>query len=182
MVKTYPGGQTALAGLEKRLTGSVPDDSAIPNPVRKSVRWMLAGAGITSVLALFWVVVAIADKNALTNASGKKLTNGQFAGGVAEIFVEFLVPAVVWVVMARYNRAGQNWARIVASLLCALNTYDSYRLVNSLSGGMTLTVIDIVYIVLTLASWVVGVIAIALLWRAESTAYIKARTAARTSA
>ncbi len=37
----------------------------------------------------------------------------------------------------------------------------------------------IVYIVFTLALWVVGVIAIALIWRSESSAYYRARSAAR---
>lgn len=179
MLKTSSGGQTGFAGLEKRLTGRVPDDSDIPGPVRKSVRWMLAGGAITAVLAVFWVIVAVADKNALTNSNGQKLTSGQFAGGVAEIFVEFLVPAVIWVLMARFNRAGANWARWVASVLCAINTFDAYRLVNSLHGGITLTVVDIVYIALTLVIWLIGVIATALLWRTESTAYFRARAAAR---
>lgn len=170
---------SALGGLEKRLTGRVPDDSVIPSPVRKSVRFMLAGGATTTVLAVFWVIVAIADKNALTNASGKKLTSSEFTGGVVEIFVEFLVPAIIWVLMARFNRSGQNWARIVASVLCAINTYDAFRLVNSLTGGETFTVIDVVYIVLSLATWVIGIIAIALVWRSESSAYFKARAAAR---
>ena len=183
MLKTSADGQTgrsALTGLEGKLVGRDPEDSALPAPVRRAVRFMLAGGGMTLLVAVFWLIVAFADKSALTDSSGKKLSGGQFAGGVVQVFiVEFLIPAVLWVLMARFNRAGAIWARIVASVLCAIDTYLSFGLVNSLRDGQTLTVADVVYIVLTLASWVIGVIAIALLWRGESSVYFRARSARR---
>jgi len=40
-------------------------------------------------------------------------------------------------------------------------------------------VVGVVYIVFTLAIWVIGVIAIAMLWRSESSAYFRARSGAR---
>lgn len=173
-------GQSAITGLERKLVGRDPEDSAIPAPVRRAVRFMLGGGAMTLLVAVFWLIVAFADKNALTDSNGKKLTNGQFAGGVVQVFlVEFLIPTLLWVLMARFNRAGATWARIVASVLCAIDTYLSFGLVNSLRSGETLTVADIVYIVLTLASWVIGVIAIALLWRGESSVYFRERRSAR---
>ena len=173
-------GQSAITGLERKLVGRDPEDSAIPAPVRKAVRFMLGGGAMTLLVAVFWLIVAFADKNALTDSNGKKLSNGQFAGGVVQVFlVEFLIPTILWVLMARFNRAGATWARIVASVLCAIDTYLSFGLVNSLRSGETLTVADIVYIVLTLASWVIGVIAIALLWRGESSVYFRERRSAR---
>lgn len=173
-------GQSAITGLEKKLVGRDPEDSAIPAPVRKSVRFMLAGGAMTLLVAVFWLIVAFADKSALTDSNGKKLSNGQFAGGVVQVFiVEFLIPIVLWVLMARFNRAGAVWARIVASVLCAIDTYLSFGLVNSLRNGQTLTVADIIYIVLTIASWVIGVIAIAFLWRGESSVYFRERSARR---
>ena len=59
MLKTSSGGrsgQSALAGLEKRLTGRVPDDSVVPRPVRKAVRFMLGGAAVTAVAGLFSLI------------------------------------------------------------------------------------------------------------------------------
>jgi len=173
-------GQSVLTGLETKLVGRDPEDSSIPASIRKAVRFMLGGAAMTLLVAVFWLIVAFADKNALTDSNGKKLTNGQFAGGVVQVFiVEFLIPVALWVLMARFNRAGAKWARWVASALCAVDTYLSFGLVNSLHNGQTLTVADIVYIVLTLASWVIGVIAIAFLWRGESSAYFQERSARR---
>lgn len=139
---------------------------------------MLGGAALTLVSALFWLVVTLADKAAITDSTSQKVSNGQFAGSVVEaLIIEFLIPMAIWTLMARFNRAGQTWARIFASVLCAIDTYLTYGLINSLQTGTTLTVADIVYIVLTVATWVVGVIAIALIWRGESSVYFKARSA-----
>jgi hypothetical protein len=172
-------GQSAVAGLEKRLTGRVPDDSDVPSPVRKAVRFMLGGGALTAVTGIFLLIATIADKNALTDSSGKKLSSADFTSNLVGTVITYLILVVIWVLMARMNRSGYNWARILASVFCAISTYDAYSLVNSLKGGTTITVAGIVYIVLTLALWVVGVIAIALIWRSESSAYYRARSAAR---
>lgn len=181
MLKTSSGGQSsqlALAELEKRLTGRVPDDSAVPGSVRKAVRFMLAGGATTAIVGIFLVIATIADKNALTDSNGKKLSSGEFTSGVIGTVVTYLVLVAIWVLMARMNRSGHNWARILASVFCAISTYDAYQLVNGLSGGETITVLEIVFIVATLALWVIGVLAVAMLWRSESSAYFKARSAA----
>jgi hypothetical protein len=182
MLKTSSGGQSGqagLAGLEKRLTGRDPDDSAVPDPVRKAVRFMLAGGATTAIVGIFLLIATIADKNALTDSNGKKLSNSEFTSGVVGTAITYLILVAIWVLMARMNRTGYNWARILASVFCVISTYDAYKLVNSLSGGETITVIGVVYIVFTLVIWAVGVLAIAMLWRSEASAYFKARSAAR---
>jgi hypothetical protein len=173
------GGQSALASLEKRLTGSVPDDSVVPGPVRNAIRFMLAGGATTVIVGIFLIFATIADKNALTDSNGKKLSSSEFTSGVVGTIITYLILVVIWVLMARLNRAGYGWARIVASVLAAISTYDAYSLVNSITGGETITVVGVVYIVFTLLIWVIGVIAIALLWRSESTAYFRSRGADR---
>ena len=182
MLKTSSGGQSgqlALAELEKRLTGRVPDDSAVPGPVRKAVRFMLAGGATTAIVGIFLLIATIADKNALTSSNGKKLSGAEFTSGIVYTIVIYLILVAIWVLMARMNRSGYNWARIVASVLCAISTFDAYQLVNSLTSGETITVLETVFIVATLALWVIGVLAVAMLWRSESSAYFKARSAAR---
>jgi hypothetical protein len=179
MLKTSSSSQSALAGLEKRLTGSVPDDSAVPGPVRKAVRFMLAGGAATAIIGIFLIIATVADKNALTDSSGKKLSNSEFTSGVVGTVITYLILVAIWVLMARLNRDGRNWARILASVLAAISTYEAYTLVNSLTGGETITVVGVVYIVFTLVIWVIGVIAIAMLWRSESSAYFRARSGAR---
>jgi hypothetical protein len=72
----------------------------------------------------------------------------------------------LWLWMARANRAGNNWARIVASVLFGLNTIFlllSFARPHASIGA-----------VLNLLIWLVGLGAIVLLWRRDSTGYIAA--------
>jgi hypothetical protein len=178
MLKTS-SGQTALAGLEKRLTGNVPDDSDVPGPVRRAVRLMLGGGALTVVIGVFLIIATIADKNALTDSTGKRLTGGEFTSSIVSTVIIYAILVLVWVTLARINRAGRGWARYVATGLAVISTFNAYSTVNGLTGGQTVTVIDIVFIVGTLALWVIGVLAVAMLWRTEASAYFKARSGAR---
>ncbi len=178
MLKTS-SGRTALGGLEKRLTGSVPDDSDVPGPVRRAVRLMLGGGALTALIGVFLIIATIADKNALTDSRGKKLTTGEFTSSIISTVIIYLILVVVWVLMARLNRAGRGWARYAATVLAVISTINAYSTINGLTGGQTVTVVDIVFIVGTLAVWVIGVVAVAMLWRTESGAYFKARSAVR---
>jgi hypothetical protein len=180
MLKTSSSGQSgqsSLASLEKKLTGSVPDDSAVPAPVRKAVRFMLGGAGVTVLAGLFSLIVAISDPNLING--GKKPTSNQLTGDIVQIILLTIVYCALWVLMARMNRSGRTWARIVASVLFALSTFSLYSSVNSLHGGQTVRVVDIVSFLLVVAEWLCGLGAVALLWRAESTAYFKSNSALR---
>ena len=182
MLKTSSGGsggQSGLAGLEKRLTGSEPDDSQVPSPVLKATRCMLAGAVVTIVLGLFQVIVLLADRNALGSVSGKPPSSAELAEGIVIVLIEYVIETSLWVLMARVNRSGKTWGRIVASVLFALWTFNIYSVINSLQSGQVLTVADIIYIILTVVMWLAGLFATALLWRSESSAYFKARSAAR---
>ena len=180
MLKTSSDGrssQSALASLEKRLAGSDPDDSAVPAPLRKAVRFMLGGAAVTVVAGLFSIIVAIADPNLING--GKKPTSSQLTGDIVQVLVLSIVYCALWVVMARKNRSGRPWARIVASVLFALSTISLYSAVNSLHAGQTVRVVNIVSFILVIAEWLCGLGAVALLWRAESTAYFKSSSALR---
>jgi hypothetical protein len=180
MLKTSSGGQSgqsALGGLEKRLTGSVPDDSAVPAPLRKAVRFMLGGASVTVLAGLFSLIVAIADPSLING--GKQPTSNQLTGDIVQVILLTIVYSALWVLMARKNRSGRSWARIVASVLFALSTFSVYSSVNSLHAGETVRVVDIVSFVLVVAEWLCGLGAVALLWRSESTAYFKSNSALR---
>jgi hypothetical protein len=180
MLKTSSSGQSGhspLASLEKRLAGTDPDDSAVPSPVRKAVRFMLSGAAVTVLAGLFSLIVAIADPSLING--GKKPTSNQLTGDIVQVVLLTIVYCALWVLMARKNRAGRTWARIVASVLFALSTFSLYSSVNSLHAGQTVRVVDIVSFILVVAEWLCGLGAVALLWRAESTVYFKSNSALR---
>lgn len=174
------GGQTALASLEQKLTGGAPGDPAIPATLRKAVRFMLAGAATTGLFGLFLIVVTIANKNALTDSSGKKLSSGQFTGGLVGTILIYVIFVALWVLMARMNLAGQSWARIAATVLFAFSSWNLFSIISSLRGGDTVTVLAIVYIVATIAIWLAGLGAIAMLWRADTSTYFREHQAQRT--
>jgi hypothetical protein len=180
MLKTSSGGQSgqsALVGLEKRLTGSDPDDSVVPGPVRKSVRLMLGGALVTALSSLFSIFSVIAIPTLLNN--GKQPTSSQITGYIVQTVVLTFVFCGLWVLMARKNREGRSWARIVATVLFALSTISLYTAVDSLQSGDYLRVYNIVSLVLAIVEWLLGLGAIALIWRAESGAYFKSRSVPR---
>jgi hypothetical protein len=180
MLKTSSGGrsgQSALAGLETKLAGRDPDDSVVPRQVRKAVRFMLGGAAVTAVAGLFSLLTVISDPELINN--GNKPTSGALTRDIVEIIILTLVYCALWVLMARMNRSGQIWARIVASVLFAIATFDLYSAVSSLHGGQTILLVNIISFVLEVAEWVCGCGAIALLWRSESSVYFKAHSGRR---
>jgi hypothetical protein len=177
MLKTSSGsrsGQSALAGLEKTLAGRDPDDSVIPGSVRKAVKFMLGGALVTAVAGLFSLITVISDPDLIN--SGKKPTSSALTGDIVEVIILTIVYCALWVLMTRMNRSGHVWARIVASVLFAFSTISLYTAVNSLHGGQTILVVNIISFVLEVAEWVCGCGAIALLWRSESSVYFKAHS------
>jgi hypothetical protein len=178
MFKTSTPGGTAFAGIETKLSGGAPDDPGLPASMRKAVRFMLAGAAVTAVFALFVVIVTIVDKNSI-DVNGRPLTSSELTVDIVATIVTYAVYIMLWVLMARFNRAGQKWARIVATVLFAISTFQLYQTIDSLHGGQVITAADIIYIVITLASWIAGVGAIAMLWRPDSSAYFQAQTIRR---
>ena len=178
MFKSSTGGGTAFAGIETKLSGGAPDDPSLPATMRKAVRFMLAGAALTAGFAVFYIIVTIVDRNSLT-FNGKPPTSSQLDTAIIVLIVSYVVYVLLWVVMARFNRAGMKWARIVASVLFAISTFELYQTIDLLHGGQVITAANVIVIVITVALWGVGVGAIAMLWRPDSTAYYQAQTIRR---
>jgi len=111
--------------------------------------------------------------------NGKQPTSSQITGYIVQTVVLTFVFCGLWVLMARKNREGRSWARIVASALFALSTISLYTSVDSLRSADYLRVYNVVSLVLAIIEWLVGLGAIALIWRAESGAYFKSRSVVR---
>jgi hypothetical protein len=178
MFKSSTGGGTAFASIETKLSGGSLDDPGLPVTMRKAIRFILAGAAVTSLFAIFEVIATVVDKNSI-DINGKPPTSSQLAVGVLILLVSYAIYIMLWVLMARFNRAGMKWARIVSSVLFAISTFQLYETIDSLHGGEVITAADVIYIVFTVGTWAAGVGAIAMLWRSDSTAYFNARTVSR---
>lgn len=144
-------------------------DSARPDTPRSivnAVRLMYAGAALTAI-GLVISVIAVAAGGATLRSAHPHATAAQLHATQSVLItvaaISGLVEVAAWVLMARLNRAGLKWARIVASLLFLLNTWN---LVSHLIGSIAIT--NLVY---TALLWLVGLAAIFFLWQRESTAH-----------
>ena len=80
------------------------------------------------------------------------------------IVVVGIIGVGLWLWMARMNLKGRNWARITGTVFFGLNTLDLLGVFRSASA---------VSAVFAIVTWLVGLGAVIMLWRRESTAYFK---------
>lgn len=139
-----------------------------PKPVLQAVKLMYAGAAISTVS----LIISLADVGGIKSAIKKahpNYTASQISGDnrfiIGLAVVSGLLGIGLWLWMARANGQGKNWARILSTVLFALATLD---LVGVFSEPET--ALGLVFPVLT---WLVGLGAIWLLWRRESTQFFK---------
>ncbi len=137
-----------------------------PRSVVIAVRLMYAGAAVTAIGVLLSVIAVATGEKAL-RASHKHATLAQLHATQHVLILLAIVSGLLeigaWLLMARANRSGLKWARIVATVLFALATWN---LVSHLLHKATPT--NTVYTALV---WVIGLGATYFLWRKDSSAY-----------
>jgi hypothetical protein len=142
---------------------------ALPQSVRVAVWLMYAGAGLAA-LDLIATLATIGSARGELRRANPHWTGAELSTGVHSfifgIVVSWAITIGVWLIMARTNQAGRGWARNVATVLSALSTLSFFLYLHepgSLLGKLLLV-----------PMWLVGVAAATLLWRRESTAYVRA--------
>jgi hypothetical protein len=137
-----------------------------PRSVMVAVRIMYAGAALTAI-GLIISVIGVATGEKALRASHKHATLAQLHATQSFLITVAVISGLIeigaWLLMARANRSGLKWARIVATVLLALGTWN---LVSQVIG--TATVTNLAY---TALKWVVGLGAVFYLWQKDSTAY-----------
>jgi hypothetical protein len=144
-----------------------------PASITRAVQLMYVGAALSLVgLVVAWATKSqIKDKlaDASTTLTPSELDTAlNVALGVATFFA--LVGVGLWLWMAATNKAGRSWARVVATVLGALNVLSTLYGLRSSAG---------VSILLSVLSLVLAVTILVLLWRPASSAYYQASAAAR---
>jgi hypothetical protein len=158
MVQRYPSSGNSVE----------PERLPAPPPVVNAVKLMYVGAAVSTVS----LIISLADISG-TKAAIRKAKPSLTAAQVSSLNTFIISLAVVsgvigvalWLWMARANNQGKNWARILSTVLFCLATLD---LVGVFSQPKT--ALGLVFPVLT---WLVGLGAVFLLWRPESTAFFK---------
>jgi hypothetical protein len=148
----------------------MPQGQPAPQSVLTAVKLMYVGAGLSTL----GLVVSLLTIGSLKTAILKRqpnLTSSQLhtaqTVGVAGAIIVGLLGVGLWIWMARANGAGKNWARILSSVLFGLATLDLL-----LSLGRANTIIARLFGLLV---WLIGLGAIVLLWRKESSAYFSSQ-------
>jgi hypothetical protein len=158
MVQRYPSSGKSVE----------PEQLPAPPPVVNAVKLMYVGAAISTVS----LIISLADIGGVKTAI-KKAKPSWTAAQVNQ-YDRFLITVAIvsgvigialWLWMARSNNQGKNWARILSTVLFCLATLD---LIGVFSQPKTL--LGVVFPVLT---WLVGLGAVFLLWRPESSAFFK---------
>ena len=78
-----------------------------------------------------------------------------------------LIGAALWLWMAQSCRAGKGWARIVSTVLFGIDTLSVLIGITSVPGGGLSRIYGVVI-------WVIGLIAVVLLWQRSSSDYFRA--------
>lgn len=154
------------------------DGPAPPATVQRAVKLMQAGAAVSTIYLIFAVAVAATVKSSLKTwnagqAPAKQLTAAQINSIATFYIVSAIITGVVaialWLWMAKTNWAGRNWARITASVFFVLWSLYTYNSLGGTRGAPTLIISTVIVLVI----WLIGLGALIMLWRQESTAFFR---------
>jgi ABC-type transport system involved in cytochrome bd biosynthesis fused ATPase/permease subunit len=156
---------------------------------------MYAGAAISIAIVITELALIPAIKAALRTAD-PSLTAAQVRSVNVLLTLEIvfglrstfgLVVVALWLWMARANGHGKNWARILSMVLVGLATLEAIRagtyyrggyLAHFTVGGHGYSVIHSVFgatvgVIVPVLWWLIGLMAVWLLWRPPSRAFFK---------
>lgn len=146
-----------------------------PASITRAVQLMYVGAALSLVgLVVTWASKSqIRDK--IANASTSTTLTASDLDALVNVTlaistVTALVGVAVWIWMAVKNGAGRPWARVVATVLGALNVASTLTTITRSAGAS---------IVLALVSLVLAIVILVLLWRPASSEFYRASEAAR---
>jgi hypothetical protein len=130
---------------------------------------MYAGAALSAVSLIVSVLSFHAIERVIRNASSTLTAQQVHNDAIVAVtiaVVESLIAIGLWLLMAWGNKNGQSWARITATVLFALNTL--FLLLSFVRATVSASLAFSVLV------WVIGLVAIVLLWRKESSEYFAA--------
>jgi hypothetical protein len=149
--------------------GQMPPDPTRPDPprpVRTAVLLMYTGAALSAISLIVTVLSLHAIERVIRNASSTLTAQQVHNDAIVAVtiaVVESLIAIGLWLLMAWGNKNGQSWARIVATVLFGLNTL--FLLLSFVRATVSASLAFSVLV------WLIGLGAIILRWRKESSQY-----------
>jgi hypothetical protein len=161
MYQPYPGGT------------QMPEPSRQPAPqsVLRAVQIMYAGA-VVSLIGIVIDLVTLSSTKAQIIKDSPKMTPVQVTNAehlaVGFLIAGGLIGAALWIWMAQSSKAGKGWARIVSTVLFAIDTLNVLASVGAgaLHSGSATRIYGILV-------WLIGLAAIILLWQRSSSDYFR---------
>lgn len=144
-----------------------------PKSIDLAVKLMYAGAA----LSVLNIIVSLLSKDAIKDSIRDRLGDGATTKEIDDAFAGFNVQTILggiigialWVLMAKMNESGKSWARIVATVLGAINVIG---FLIGLAFGSTPILLLVGLVSVALAAFILF-----LLWKKESSDYYKAKSA-----
>jgi hypothetical protein len=159
MYQPYPGG------AEPR----EPAPASAPPSVLRAVKVMYAGVAASLIGIVIDMTTLSATRAAIIKHS-PTLTTAQVNSAehveIGLFIASGLIGAALWLWMAQSCRAGKGWARIVSTVLFAIDTLAVLITAAGTTGGGLTRAYGLVV-------WLVGLIAIILLWQRASSGYFR---------
>ena len=147
-----------------------PDKPPAPQSVLNAVKLMYAGAAVSAVSLIISLATIGGTKDAIKKAK-PSLTAAQVnqlnTFIIALAVVSGVIGVALWLWMAQKNGQGRSWARILSTVLFGLASLDMFGVLSQPK-----TVLGLVFPALT---WLIGLVAVILLWRRESSEFFKPR-------
>jgi hypothetical protein len=157
----YPGGTQMPEPAER---------PPAPQSITRAVQLMYAGA----VASLIGIVIALTTLSSIKSqiiSRNPSLTTSQVNNAehvaIGILIASGLIGAALWLWMAQSSKAGKNWARIVSTVLFAIQTINVVAGAAAVASGGASRIYSIVI-------WLIGLGAIIFLWQRSSTEYFKA--------
>ncbi len=172
---SYPVGEGGMASYPQS-TGPAVEPVSQPQSIVMAVRLMWAGAVLAAIGLLVGLLTLGSLKDNIKDVLTKNNTtytqsdiDTAYNVGVATIVIVGVFGIALWLWLAWANGNGRKWARIVATVLGAINvlfTVISLAQGESTGGSLILAMIGVV----------LAIAIVVLLWRKESTDYYNARS------
>jgi hypothetical protein len=134
--------------------------------VLTAVKLMYAGAVVSAITFVLGLVTVGSTRTDLKKAYPKYTAHQISQVLTVEVIIGIVVGLLsvgLWVFLARACQRGRNWARMTGTVLFALDTLLILLSVSRFKGGAAVLV--------DLLIWLLGLGAIVLLWRKESSAF-----------
>jgi hypothetical protein len=141
----------------------------VPPSVQNAVRLMYAGAAISAVTFILGLTSLSNLKHTIRTQHPQytaSQVNTAADSFIALIVITGLIGIGLWVWMAWANKRGKNWARITGTVLFAVYTLDMLL-------GLSVQSTAVANLVVSIVLWLVGLGAVVMLWRRESSEYFK---------